>query len=395
MNILFACKVDLARSNAETVHVLQVATRLAGRGHKVTLACPKPSGRPGIPPELIHETVGKSGVARFFTGFNTTRVLTRLVIQGSFDVMYFRHAPLFDSPVRAAHAAGIPCVAEVNGYFAEDLRIQKNLWPMLIRHIVKREGTSLRSCSAVIGTTPEILELLTQQHGLLEELQFMIPNGVDETIFHPMNAGDARNSLGIDPHVPWIIFVGNLAPWQGTDILVKAMPYVRRIVPDARLFIAGGGHDRLRLARLSRRLELGASVVFGGEVKHARVPQVIAAARVCAAPFISTDVRRNPGSPLKLYEYLACQRPVVTTDTGSVGQFIRRHGGGVAVAPGDPAALARGITGFLQNPVVASRRAAEGRRSVLEHFTWKHSADAVEKVLDHVISLKKRQDMPK
>ncbi len=86
-------------------------------------------------------------------------------------------------------------------------------------------------------------------------------------------------------------------------------------------------------------------------------------------------------SPLKLYEYLACARPVVVSDIPGVSDLVRGAGAGVVVPPDDPEALGEGIVNILADPEAAEAMGARGREAVLEGYTWDHTAAKVEAIL--------------
>jgi len=117
-------------------------------------------------------------------------------------------------------------------------------------------------------------------------------------------------------------------------------------------------------------------VRFVGPVVYEEVPRHIAAADVCTAP-MTRERLRSGSSAIKVYEYLACGRPVVASRIPGL-EFLESEDLGKLVPPEDAHALAAALEGVLSD--AAWRRAAgeRGRAFVLEHASWAAVAARVE-----------------
>ncbi len=82
---------------------------------------------------------------------------------------------------------------------------------------------------------------------------------------------------------------------------------------EVRLVIVGEGQFRQRLERLASELQISNKLLFLGNIDHAKIPMIINACDICIAPFTSWRNGKIGVSPLKLYEYLSCGKPVVST----------------------------------------------------------------------------------
>src|SRR5206468_10715001 len=78
-----------------------------------------------------------------------------------------------------------------------------------------------------------------------------LPSGVDVDAFHPSSGGDeVRRRLGLGDR-PVVVCVSRLVPRKGQDVLIRALPAIRRTGPGAALLVVGGGPDMPRLQRLA------------------------------------------------------------------------------------------------------------------------------------------------
>lgn len=115
------------------------------------------------------------------------------------------------------------------------------------------------------------------------ELRRLAP-GVDVDTYHPTVDGEqVRARLGLTDR-PVVVCVSRLVPRKGQDTLIRALPEIRRRVPDAALLIVGGGPYRATLEKLARQTGVERDVVFTGTVPSVELPAHYAAGDVYAMP---------------------------------------------------------------------------------------------------------------
>ena len=113
------------------------------------------------------------------------------------------------------------------------------------------------------------------------------------------------------------------------------------------------------------------------------VPTYIAASDVCVAPFTAERNLWSGVSPLKVYEYLACGRPIVVSAVPGTTQLIQEYGCGIAVPPGDAHALAQAIERTLAEPSFRDA-ALRASAAIRDRCSWDRTAAAVSEVLGAV-----------
>ena len=91
-------------------------------------------------------------------------------------------------------------------------------------------------------------------------------------------------------------------------------------------------------------------------------------ADVCVAPFIRVRNERIGLSPLKIYEYLACGKPVVASDIKGIGDLLRNSNAGIGVKPEDPVELANAIIKLLKNEKLRGKMGKNGRKIVINNY---------------------------
>jgi glycosyltransferase involved in cell wall biosynthesis len=175
---------------------------------------------------------------------------------------------------------------------------------------------------------------------------------------------------------PLAALPGILRPYKGADVLVRAWPAVRDLVPGASLVIAG--RAMMDLAALG-------SVGPGVEIVNRYLSDAELAALLRRANVVVLPYRRIDSSGV-LFAALAFGRALVLSDVGSFRELHDEHGVGVLVPPGDSAALATAIAGVLEDG--AGRRALEAasERAASGPFSWEAIAGLHESVYREVVA---------
>jgi glycosyltransferase involved in cell wall biosynthesis len=181
-----------------------------------------------------------------------------------------------------------------------------------------------RLADRIICQSRDMADDLTNVLGTPREQIAVLPNPVDfagirDVIGNP--AGDSVLWQGPGPH---LLAVGRLAHEKGFDLLIVAIPMVRRRFPHADLIIAGSGAEESALKTQAASLGLESAVRFAG---HVRRPYIYFPG---ASLFVLSS--RYEGMPNALLEAAEGGLPLVATPaSGGVVDLLRgRHGAWVA-----------------------------------------------------------------
>ncbi|OEJ93926.1 glycosyltransferase family 4 protein [Streptomyces thermolilacinus] len=207
--------------------------------------------------------------------------------------------------------------------------------------------------------------------------------GVDAAAFRPApgEARRVRERHGIgDRRV--VLCVSRLVTRKGQDTLIRALPRIRRAVPDAVLVIVGGGPDEARLRALARRYADG-HVVFAGGLDHASTAPYYAAADVFAMPCRTRKAGLEAeGLGIVFLEAAASGLPVVVGDSGGAPDAVLDGVTGTVVDGGDVRVVAAAVSALLRDPARARAMGEAGRAWVAERWSWDASADLLTRLLD-------------
>jgi len=172
-----------------------------------------------------------------------------------------------------------------------------------------------------------------------------------------------------------VVCVSRLVPRKGQDVLIRALPKIKRQVPDAALLIVSDGPHRAALERLAREQGVTRDVVFTGAVAWDELPAHYAAGDVFAMP---CRTRRRgldvEGLGIVYLEASATGLPVLAGDSGGAPNAVREGETGFVVAGRDVDAVADRLVTLLRDRELAARMGAAGRAWVESEWRWEKQA---------------------
>ncbi len=362
MRILFlALDIDLGRVHGDSIHTVELARGFHESGNEVQLAVARDRDDAAVAPEAIQTTTVHGG------NREVASKLMHVVRTFRPDVIYERRTTPKIS-FALGLLSGTPAFLEVNGILSEELALlgrRKILDGLDVAKSWMR-GAMLRRLSGVVAISKSIKEDLVSRYRIDPAQVSVIGNGVDPGLFRPIAKAQACTRIGFRVDTPRIIFVGNLAPWRKVELLPEVLEIARREIPALELVVVGSGQLIGRIRDTVRRLSLQDSVRFVGELPHEQVPYYVCASDICLLPATPWRVEI---SPLKLWEYLACERPVVGHCVPGL-EILETEHVGRAVATGDASAFATAIQSLLSDEKERLEMGLRGRELILREHTW-------------------------
>jgi glycosyltransferase involved in cell wall biosynthesis len=236
--------------------------------------------------------------------------------------------------VQLGHEVGLPVVLKVLGSDILLLRSGSARW--------QQTAAALRQADGVVAVSRDLAGHVIGMGARPQRVR-VIYDGVDPHIFHPAARRRARARLGLPTWEPIILFVGNLVPVKGIEVLIDACAMLAAEGANFKTYLVGQGPLRRALAQRIAGHGLQDRVILQGSMPQSRLPDWYRAANVLPLPSYSEGV------PSVLLEAAACQLPFVASHVGGIPE-IAHVGPNMLVSPGDPAALATALRHWLQQP---------------------------------------------
>lgn len=371
MKIAYITNARMPTEKAHGLQIMQMCQAFARNSHDVTLIVPDRKNAIdqdlwtyyGITPSFRIVKVPALDLIRYdrWLGHWAFRLLAllfalrcrRAVEELGPDLIYSR------DPFSSVLMPGwIPLAFEAHTLPKSQLWFHRWLWRTSRRVVVMTDGLKRR-----------LVELGTDAGKLV-----VAHDAVDLDRFRvSATRADVRSKLGLPQDGFLAVYAGHLYSYTGIDDMLDA---AKRLTLGVRLAVVGGRDEDIARVRARVADEKIGNVVIVGRVPHTDVPKWLRAADVAVMAY-RDDGRHvaHFASPLKLFEYLAAGRAIVTTDLPSIREVLH-DGDAVYIRPGDGAALADALNALAKDPTRIA--ALETKSNALApRYTWKSRAETV------------------
>jgi len=289
------------------------------------------------------------------------------------------------------------------------ITIKKELGIPLAFHVHSDErGRTLGNGSGVVSSIEnrggQLADMvITVSYAMQDELvQIGFPaekirvcyNGVDPKKYSPEQVSkeqikQIKSKYGFSDDDMIILFVGRLVWIKGVDKLIRAMPQILQKIPNAKLVVVGLGDMQDYLEGLVRNLHLEDVVKFRFEF----IPEEERIAHYAACDVAAFPSLYEPFGIVTL-EAMSMEKPVVVGAAGTSGmrEIVSISGSdqcGFHINPNDPMDIAWGITSAIQDPAKRIQFGRNGRKRVLDLFSWDAAAKSTIDRYSEVLKAKK------
>ncbi len=385
MKILYITLENLSFHKGSVVHIKEIVDGLRRLGHKVGLiACSWVKFKKADSFYNLHRFLGIKKqpymISSVFLFIHLLKVLPK------YNVIYARdyHTVIIALIPRIIFKKKL--VFEINGLASEEQKLKiDSYFNRILSSLIRRaERMATRYSDRIVSVTPQIASYLVRQFYCPADKVEVISNGVNTKIFQPIQDEDVllhwKQKLGITQEEMVIVFIGNLAPWQGVEYLIQAAPLLIQRIKNIKFMVIGDGILKKKFEDEVKRLGLTHHFLFTGMVHYQDIPLYINVADICVA----LKKRLKSGySPIKLYEYMACEKPVVASRVEGL-EFVEAEGAGWLVEPEDIVSLEKALFKLLTNPQKRLEMGQKGLQLARDKFTWDSGVLRIEKILERL-----------
>ncbi len=244
--------------------------------------------------------------------------------------------------MQLAHEHGLPCVIKVHGcdVLAGGYGLHR------YRGRYQPTVDALRQADAVVAVSQHLADACIEL-GVRPQRVRVVYDGVNETLFHPGSQSEARRAINHDTSEPIVLFVGQLVPVKGIEMLIDACAILTANGQSFRTLVVGDGPLRLSLQERIDRLKLQQHVHLLGPKPHDRLPDYFRAATTFVLP------SHSEGLPCVLLEAAACGTSFVASRVGGIPEIAHLVESRL-VPPGNAEHLAQAITEIIAHRSVQS-----------------------------------------
>ena len=203
-------------------------------------------------------------------------------------------------------------------------------------------------------------ESLRSLYRFPDEKSILIPNGVDTELFRKVDS-DLKRTLGLEDCFV-LGYVGVLREWVDLEPAFMAL---KDLDEEVKMVVVGKEGRFDENVRLAKKWGVSNRVTFTGMVPYSQVPKYISATDVCLISFKANAISEH-ALPLKLFEYMACEKPVISTELLGV----KAVAGNKVMYASNKKEYKEKIMELYKNEELRREMGKTGREFVEEKYNW-------------------------
>ncbi len=295
----------------------------------------------------------------------------------------------------------VPVVVEFNG---SEVWVSQHWGDRLVLHdaAVKTEEIALQAADLIVTVSDELGHDL-QRRGIPANRIVVYPNCVDPAVFDSTRfsrdeLAALRRQNGIPEEALVAGFIGTFGQWHGVDFLAECIRDLMRDNAEwlkrskLHFMLVGDGLKMAQVRELVGSPEVSPFVTLTGLVPQPDAAKYLACADILLSPHVpNPDGSGFFGSPTKLFEYMAMEKPIVAAALAQIGDVVAGRGAtrlgvmppgageacGFLYEPGDPQGFKDTLRRAVEDKPAAAKLAKAARTEVLNRYTWTRHVDAI------------------
>lgn len=367
----FAFSEEFPSPRAGYVHVNEITRNIAKYGIDVTVYV-KPTGMRLTSDIKENNRTIKFVKFPFLTGKGILSDLSCTLMsysklkkdKKSYDLIHERFASLNIWSLSIVRDVDASYLLEVNSPLVEEISYE------FLRPMAKKiRELQFKTCDGIITQTKTLKSILSD---FTDKPIFVVPNGVDTEKFTPDKFSWQLREMYASKDEVLVTFVGAFMKWHGVHRIPEI---VRRVSSKKVKFLLVGGGPMLReVKNTCRGLK---NVILAGPLESERVPEILASSDILIAPFDTSGYRilEKYGfwwCPIKLFEYMASGRPVVSYDFEEVRNIVKDAG--LLAQPTNLGQFIECLSLLIEDENLRKRLGKRGRKIAEKEYSWDNRA---------------------
>lgn len=180
-----------------------------------------------------------------------------------------------------------------------------------------------------------------------------------------------------------LLYHGHINSARGLETIIQAMPALAAKFDNVMLALIGDGDGLVPFKALSRQLKIEPHVEFTGWLGFEQIPSLIRAATICVIPHLATEHKQTT-IPNKLFDYMACGKPVIVSDAGPLKRIVEEEKSGLVFVSGDEVSFIHAATQLIVNPSLRRTLGENGLAAVKRRYNWEHDTEILKNRIEQL-----------
>ena len=303
------------------------------------------------------------GLNRFSSYFCYSKIIKNIVTEKKIDVIFlYGVATNGVQTIRVAKELNVPVIFRVLDVAHALIKIP------IVKQLAKRnEKFVIKNSNKVLTTTKNLVEYAVEMGAKRENVAYF-PLGVNCKVFKPIEKDWAiAKKLGINENDKIILFMGTIYHFSGVDEIINNFNFLKNKIPNLKFIVIGGGEWFYKIKDIIRQKNLSRDVILVGFLHQNKIPQYLSLADLCLNPFKTNTITERI-IPVKILEYLACKKPVLSTPLKGTIELLPDDNYGIVYSP--LINYSEMIVNLLSNSIYLKKIAENGYKIIQQLFDW-------------------------
>jgi glycosyltransferase involved in cell wall biosynthesis len=246
------------------------------------------------------------------------------------------------------------------------------------------EQKTLRQADRVLTINDKLKDYVIKA-GASPRVTHVIRAGIDTELFKPSaSIGNLRKQYGLKETDIVLFFMGWLYHFSGLKEV--ACELAKKDSENLKMLIVGEGDAFEELKQITEKYNLQDRIILAGQKPYTEMPSFIAASDICLLPAYPWEKVMQDIVPIKLYEYMAMGKPVISTKlSGVIREFGEDNGVVYVNKPEDVIDKAKSL---VKDGKIG--KLGDKARKFVQNYSWDSITDEFEKILEGVIEEKRK-----
>jgi len=242
--------------------------------------------------------------------------------------------------------------------------------------------TAYKLCRCLTPISNTYRREIAHHYGIPLGKIHVVEVGVDTGIFHPVVSPAPMTGEGGDKDFT-VLYSGILGTGYNFDLLLQAARLLSN-EEDIQFIIRGFGEREHEIRKKIAKKGLNNVILSTEFVPLERLVSILSSAGLLILPMMPLEAH-EAGIPTKLFEYMACGKPVICCSEGEAAELVRKANCGIVVSPRDPKEVAKAILALRDNRALREEMGRNGYDYVVKHLSIDQIAKKLERVFQSVV----------
>lgn len=298
-------------------------------------------------------------------------------------VIYYRESSSL-VPFFISKLLSVPLLIEVNGWvLAELAEYGYSKFKLMLFRLFQE--LNYRNATLLVPVSKGLKKLIIKHYRIPSDKIIAVNNGTNPEKYRPIPINEARLTIGLNGDEIIIGFIGGCYPHHGVQHLINSAPYILSELPEVKFVVAGDGAMLESWKALAQQNKVEKKFIFPGNIPFELAPYYINSYDICVAPWDISLVGNVGLSPMKLFDFMACGKPIVSSPIFGVKEILEPNNAGITVNVKNPKQFARALVDLLKSPNKCDTIGKNALKTVRLNYTWEQTSRKI-------INLMKRFD---